>query len=359
MNEERINRPGENIYQDVPLHKEGETGSIGGLWPPKLSTHRRIKAIFDSTISDGRTFFNFYNEFSRRNNPDGFGVGDEIKAYPTRIQFRAILEAALFRNPTISSAIADNLEAFIPLETSIFGREPVLIYLSANSKSRESNDEDLETIRSNIETASHTERRSVDAIFSRPLVNGYTIEILQDRGAGVTEQIANLYERFGWNIKEVEGMLSEHNNIFSVARIGRNIVSAGIAEVAQVPINGKSFRMAEITEAATLGGHDSQGLYTAVSARLLTELASMSKNNELGGNIDLVFGECNGLSLGVLKVAKTQGRTFSTDVGKRFGFPDSGILHQQVPINGAERHTEYNDLIPAFLTTGKLHKYYG
>ena len=62
---------------------------------------------------------------------------------------------------------------------------------------------------------------------------------------------------------------------------------------------------------------------------------------------------------GVLKVVKFQGRTFAAEVGGQYGFPNSGMLPQQVPISGAERNTEYNDLLPAFLTRLQLYALYG
>jgi hypothetical protein len=118
----------------------------------------------------------------------------------------------------------------------------------------------------------------------------------------------------------------------------------------------RNLEIIEITEAATLNEHQNKGLYAAVSTQLMIELAGMMKR---GMPIDLVFGECNGLSQGVLVVAKQQGRQFATEVGSKYGFDNSGILFQQVPISGPERHTSYNDLIPAFFTGDQLFKKYG
>src|SRR5690606_36815857 len=116
------------------------------------------------------------------------------------------------------------------------------------------------------------------------------------------DQMTALYERFGWNRDEVVELLQNPDNIISVAKHEGRIVSAGIAEIASIPIGNESLRIAEITEAATLEEFGGNGFYTGVSAKLLEELARRSKENSIyNGPIDLVFGECNGLSLGVLK----------------------------------------------------------
>lgn len=57
---------------------------------------------------------------------------------------------------------------------------------------------------------------------------------------------------------------------------------------------------------------------------------------------------------GVLKAVKSLGRTFSYEVVKKASLPFKGYLPQHVPIAGAPRNTQYNDLFPAFITKGKL-----
>jgi len=152
------------------------------------------------------------------------------------------------------------------------------------------------------------------------------------------DQVSHLYEHFGWTMDEVRVLLNNPLNIVAVANFGPSIVSAGIAEIAVIPIGEKTLRIVEITEAATLDKHQRQSVF--------------------GGEIDLVFGECNGLAAGVLSVAKIQGRIFAAEMGALYGFPGSGVLYQQVPIQGPEKHTLYNDLLPAYLTRSSLYKYY-
>ena len=117
--------------------------------------------------------------------------------------------------------------------------------------------------------------------------------------------------------------------------------------------------MVEITEAATRDDHARNGLYTAVSSTLLLEIAGRSRQGSLlNGEIDVIFGECNGNALGVLKTVKTQGRTLAVEVSESLGFPGTGMLEQHVPISGAPSDTPYNDLFPAYLTRERLYELY-
>lgn len=345
------------IYQDTPDHQAGQTSSIGGLWPPEEASFNRIKAVDTRRVHNTfNSAINLIEEIDQTRS----SIFGNIESGVSRIQFRGVLESKILRELSALPKAQEYIEAIVPLEPRSFSSEnPILVYLGSNNSTRLPSDKDLARINENIKAVSPIHRRELSEIFSKLSINGYEVEILQEKGQSEIDQLAVLYERFGWSRKDVIELLQNPSNIFSVARLGTDIVSAGIAEIAQIPIEGDTLRMAEITEAATLAGHDGQGLYTAVSASLLIRLEELSSNKQLGGPIDLVFGECNGLSRGVLKVAKIQGRTLATEVGNHYGFPNSGILKQQVPISGAERNTPYNDLVPAFLTTSRLINHYG
>ena len=129
------------------------------------------------------------------------------------------------------------------------------------------------------------------------------------------------------------------------------VVSAGIAETSIVRFrDGNEFRMAEITEAATDENYQGKGLYTAVAAHLMHELAIRSReNNIFGGGIDLAFGECNGNEPGVLKAVRSLGRTFALEISDSWHLPFKGYLPQHVPIAGAPKSTKYNDLFPTYI----------
>lgn len=344
-----------DIFGDTPNHESGLTSSIGGLWPPEPASFRRVKAFYTpSTIGEAAANAAFWGNFIREKTR-------MINGEATRVQFRAIYRADYLAS--VAAEISKDVEAVIPLGENRLGDDLVLVYLGANTETRQPSHDDLCTIRSNLEIAQQTQKRSPAEIFSRAEIRGYAVNILNIPQAGpeqevLIDEMTGLYQRFGWNREEVRELLLNSNNIVSVARKGGNIVSAGIAEIATIPLGGQKLTAVEITEAATLDEHAGQGLYTAVSTRLLEELARRSKENP-HSPVDLVFGECNGLSLGVLKTAKTQGRIFAAEVGSLYGFNGSGLLKQQVPISGPPRKTEHNDLLPAFLTGKMLIEYYG
>ena len=76
----------------------------------------------------------------------------------------------------------------------------------------------------------------------------------------------------------------------------------------------------------------------------------------MGGELDIVFGECNANAPGVIKTAHLQGRAFALETSNSFRYNGKGVLHQHVPINGLPRKTAYNDLFPAFLTQKELYR---
>ncbi|MEO1084495.1 MAG: hypothetical protein AAFY88_09650, partial [Acidobacteriota bacterium] len=120
----------------------------------------------------------------------------------------------------------------------------------------------------------------------------------------------------------------------------------------------EELRMAEFTEAATLARHQGQGLYSAVAATLMLELARRSRSKAvLGGELDLGFGECSGHDLGVLIAARRLGRQFARTASRDRGWPFKGFLPQHVPIAGAPRSTRFNDLFPTYFSRRALYQF--
>ena len=279
----------------------------------------------------------------------------------TRIQFRALVGGHLLRAHSQDVFLQDHLEALIPLEKQTQGEQLVLVYLGHNDQqARPCSEDDLATIRANFARAGLVRPKSAQEIFSRPNANGFGISILDPsiNRSAVIAQLSDLYRRFNRTPQDVAKMLDDPHNIFAVASESGRIISAGIAEQAEIPFPGGHLHIAEITEAATEEGYGNMGVYTAVSTKLLMELAFQSYHRQKGYELDLVFGECNALSAGVLIVAAAQGRTFSADVCSDYGFPGRGLLKQQVEIAGPVKHTKYNDLLPAFLTPSVLYGRY-
>ena len=347
----------EQPFADSPEFSGSDTSSIGGIWPPKDSSDQRIKAFYNlRPIHNDRSMCvlqqRFEREVQRLN-------GESL----TRVQFRALFKEPVLRDHSNDPFLQRHIEALIPLEREFQGERLILAYLGHNDPTaRPCSEFDLQVIRENYDHARVVENRTASEIFSRALSNGYSIEILprdreEDRDSTIT-QLANLYGRFNRTKDNVTEMLDNPLNTFAVVRNRNQIISAAIAESAEISFPGSDLHVVEITEAATLEGFGNLGLYTAVSTKLLVKLASMSYYKTMGYEIDLVFGECNALSRGVLTAVKRQGRTFSSEICGEFGFPGQRLLRQQVPISGVEKKTRYNDLLPAYLVPSKLYEYY-
>lgn len=341
-------------YQDVPKIEPGLESSVGPSWPPEKASFDRLKGIY--TLGVVRDVHNLDNIFGYLHNSD-----PKI----SRVSLRAIVDNSFLKD-IVSNGAGEFIEAIIPLEgTQDAFASTSIVYFGHNNSSRTPVAEEIEQYRRNLSDALSMIPRFADELLERPKADGYEISIckLPEDGTlheAILDQVTELYARFGWGKDEVSRILFKSSNIIGIATKDDRIVSAGIAETAAIPIGSNTLRMVEITEAATRDDHARRGLYTAVSTQLLLEIAQQSKtHNIFDGEVDVVFGECNGNAPGVLRTARTQGRTFATEVGLQFGLPSSGILIQHVPISGMPRKTEYNDLFPAFIIRNKLYKMYG
>ncbi len=335
-----------------------DTSSIGPQWPPMESSFNRIKGINNTgVIRDTNKFYDTVTEVKSILERQMGSAGKD--GMIDRLSVRLIVENDIWYENI--SLLEDLGEVIIPLEgASRQFENSSIIYLGKNSSTRCSDEGDLNNAISNVNIAVQQSAVSYSQAIDRATRQGFTLEILDTSkrmlDSNLHDQITNLYRRFGWEKTEVLDILSKPLNVIAVARDGNQIVSAGIGEINAIRLgDGSCLRIVEITEAATAEGYQKKGLYSSVASKLMVELAHMSKSYAVdGGPIDLVFGECNGNEQGVLKAVKSLGRTFSYEVVKRGGLPFKGYLPQHVPIAGAPRKTQYNDLFPAFITNKKL-----
>lgn len=349
-----MNQKEQAITNDTPDHQPGRETSIGAFGEPKPDSFNRLKGFYERIVDTpeqvGELAHQFLNGLNRLTD----------RGEHTRLQHRAIFEGEILRQ--VAPVVEPYIEAVVPLDAGHLGREPFLVYLAAITKSRSRREDDEINLSKNVALAAKAREKITREVIERAIHGGYNISVLstlERESEPVRDQIARLYERFGWSRPDVVHMLDNPNNILSVARRNGEIVSSGIAEIAMVPIEGNPFRIAELTEAATRSDHEGNGCFSAISKTLLLELRRRSYAQEIfNGELDLVFGESNGLSEGILQIAARQGRTFSTDFTPSFGFPNGGILRQQVPISGPFRRAEYNDLIVTSLTRSELYHRY-
>lgn len=336
-----------------------DTSSIGPQWPPRETSHGRVKGIDNRGIVRGEEhladLLGVLESFSRSARSGG----------ADRISIRALVADPLIE------AHRDELsrygEAIVPLESGGELEGCSLLYLGWNGTERRSAGEDVARALANIETAAARHRRRPAEIRERVERQGFALHVLSmaERlgDARLQEDVAGLYRRFGWSAEDTLQILGHEESLIAVGYEGegdeRRVVSAGIAELSRIDLgDGVPLRIVEFTEAATLKTHQGRGLYSAICATLMVELARRSRANELdGGALDVAFGESSGHDLGVLIAAIRLGRTFSRQVVQERGLPFPGYLPQHVPIAGAPRSTRYNDLFPTFLSRRALYDF--
>lgn len=336
------------------------TSSVGALWPPEPSSFGRIKGIYTAGIvSTDQDLGEILGAIGHAQSVHFSDLSSDIR----RVSIRAIMDADYIRS--LGDQEASLIEAVIPLRgTQGVFENSAMVYFGANHPNRQSLDEEVASYQDNLRSALLVELRDPKQVIERVKSNGFAVGIINfpedgPRREFIIDQVSSLYARFGWSRDEVVSILTNPANLISCAVKDDVIVSSCVAEMAAIPVGYKTLRVVEITEAATRNEYERNGLYSAVSATLLQELASLSsRESVLSGEIDFVYGECNGNAPGVLRTAKMQGRIFSAENGVVYGLPDSGMLHQHVPISGLPRSTPYNDLFPAYLTKEQLYSRY-
>lgn len=336
---------------DVPQHQAEMTSSIGGFGKPERASFERLKGIHEWVVENQLAMEGFFSEFNT--------AKKELNGEYTRVQHRGLISIDFLREQVAAGhEWIKYLEVIVPVD-----EQYALVYLSHNTAERLPDSRDEELMHNNLEGMNQAEFKSYSSTIQDAEKKGYSIEILTeqerfgDQQQHTVDQLYELYQRFGWNRNDIVSLCTNRNNIISVAKKNGKIVSAGIAEMAKLSFkyhdtgDMKQVNIVEITEAATADGYTNKGLYAAVSCRLLQSLTNT--------DVDLVFGECNTLSAGVLRVAKAQGRMDALTEMKRWRFFDRGFLIQQVPINDptGTRYSRYNNLLVMWLTRNALLDY--
>lgn len=348
----------QNGFFDTPEGQEF-TSSLGALkWPPERATFERKKGVYPELIDDDDKLYDFLQKLN--NLPFDEGT--------TRISVRAFINEQSLRRSIGEGKLKEELclEAIIPLGGCGVNalEKSCLVYFGKNLPQRKSPNYILEEQKQRV-------LKAFSLVNQQPAnlspLNDYGVRLLTfDERAKpeIFEMYFELYEPFGWDEKAVKSLLNSESNILISAFCKGRVVSSAMVEFGEliVTINGNQqiiFRLAEITEAATLPHYQGQGLYKAVSRRLLEFLASNDNPPHL------VFGELNLDSQAVIVNALRQGRTTALETAKQFSFDDlnSGwFLEQHVPINSGRSFRQdgypYNNLMPAWLTQKKLKELY-
>ncbi|PIY68851.1 hypothetical protein COY90_03755 [Candidatus Roizmanbacteria bacterium CG_4_10_14_0_8_um_filter_39_9] len=372
---------GESNGGDTPLltpGQPGETSSLGLFWPPKETDYYRAKGFFKKAILSPTHFDRFMWKWNSLVESDRFTTNgreetndEKDKKNYSRVTLRAVVANEFLQ--IHSGELQEMVEAIIPLEGgvgNVFACTS-LVYFGKNHPNRKSDDNTNKSCIENVRNALSEEERTPEQMIATAKNNGYTLRHI-DKNKVYTntnkevQQLFALYQPFGWSQAQVVELLNSPNRLIAVAKKDGVIVSAGIAEMATESIRfdrnqSCALDMVELTDAATLVVHERKGLYSAVSTILLQKLAKKYHNspNEL-----IIFGESNASAKGVLRTSKHQGRTFAAQIGRDFGYGESGMLNQHVPIldRGEKIETardRYNNFYPTFINKSKLLSKYG
>jgi len=335
---------------DIPA--EAIPSSIGPLvWPPRKDNENRTRGILTQVIDERSFFDKTIKDFSE------LPLNNEITRNSGRI---FVTNNILSELPEIEKVRVDPyIEAIVPLEgCGIEALEDVsMIYLGHNDPTRllpkETMDMEMSLAKKIFEESDPPKFHSHDGIDFR------VIDSVLRNDAEIQRQLADLYSAFDWTPKDVIKILNNQNN-FIVGALDNNglLISTGMAERVSIPLkrgaHSIDFVMYEITEAATREEYRGRGLYLAIALiinRLLTET-----------DANLVYGELNLSSPGVIKAAYRQGRHFTLDNFTKYGLTQKP-LRQPVRISGGlsddrPNHLK-NDLLVTYLTRGELIQKHG
>jgi len=324
---------------DIPTSFVSSIGEI--VWPPKETNNERLKGIFPTPINDINSLNDFLIDFD-----------DLSFANASRITTRALISKSVLEQFDRKNPLCCFFETIIPLEGEIFGNF-CLVYIGKNTPQRLS---PYEITQNQYQKALSIFNEETQQSKNHSLDEFEILVIDQNlrQDPLVQQMYYKLYSNFGWSEKEVIALLSNPNNTIVAARDknDKRIVSSGLVECANIHFSSlsNSLKIAEITEAATLEEFRGRGLYQKVSDEILKLLANQESPP------DLVFGESNLDSVGVLKVAARQGRTPALKTAQDFNLPHAWMLPQHVVIFQRNRPSNYpyNNLMVTFLTKDKL-----
>lgn len=169
----------------------------------------------------------------------------------------------------------------------------------------------------------------------------------------IKDQYAKLLKVFGWEDESIQSLIKDNtiDLIINFDEAGNvEVLGSGIAELAVVTINGKEFKMYELTEALVNSRYSGYGVYHVISSLQKTRCF-----DQYGAN--LIYGESNLYpgSAGVLYAASKNGRQpgnlfeYVNEYGNVQKFYIIGALHKHVPV-GEEPN---GDFLPTAMTRGR------
>ncbi len=262
-----------------------------------------------------------------------------------RMSVRAVVDlSVLDGRPDLLGRFREMAEAVVPLDSG-GGGKIAIVYFGHNRPSCGATDSDVARYRSNISIARGDSRpgpgsaaligdidralRTREGMYSYTSGAGNIYSIRSASGATINDterkDMVSLLGSFGYGEREVANLLGNASNSIAIASRGGEIVCVAVAEAGTVRMAGeRDLRIVELTDAIVKKSERGNNVYFATSLFLLMGI--------LGGGADLVYGESNLESPGVLSAANHQMRAFSTDTSAALGI-GNGILNYHAAID--------------------------
>ncbi len=315
------------------------TSSIGAAWPPVEGSNQRMRGFYTEVVqseADLSTLITECSEAQKR---------AEAHTEVTRLGIRAVMRNTLI--PAFGDAMM--LEGALPIGSTP-GRS--IVYAAWNDVGRRASDEDLAAHYDTI-AAAQAREPVTDSPYLELIEKGYVPKIIDGRMDRATRlaqagRFLELYGKFDFDEGDVRELLTNPNNTIAyIQNEAGDIISTVLAERGSIPIMGQpnnQLTIAEITEAVTDPDMRGGGLYRGLSGLLVQ---CMVDNHIVGdAPLDTLYGESNLSAVGVLVSAHRNGRRFSIDDAPALGvkgYPNFGILQQNVAVNDGAETRAYND----------------
>ncbi|MGH7158123.1 MAG: hypothetical protein ACREGD_03575 [Candidatus Saccharimonadales bacterium] len=322
-------------------NETSNTSSIGAAWPPATASNERMRGFYPEAVASVQAADELIDQFIE--------AQKTAEAHPTttRMNMRVVVENRII--PYLSHVLS--LEGALPIAST---PDRSVVYIAWNDVNRQPTADELTAHLDLIQKAQSREV-STASPYLELVHKGYTPRIIDDHMSeterrGYRDRFLELYGKFGFDETGVEELLTSPNNTIAyIAGENETIISTVMAERGTIPVLGQpnnTLTVIEITEAITDPGVRGKGLYRALSGFLVQHIVDHHMVGE--APVDVVYGESNLSSPGVVVAAHRNGRRFATDDASHLGVidqPGFGILQQNVKVNDGVETRPYNDFV--------------
>lgn len=257
-----------------------KVGSIGAHWPPALDARNaRVKGFSPFKIDSEGHLRTFRSAIADAEAEHPEATRTTVRAFMTP-EIRRQLQAELTDHTTTGV-----VEVHFPVDNVFPGYE--LVYVGHNAESRmpaagilEEEIRSVEDIMRTIEVVSEV------AAMQRLRRSGYRTSRLTDCNERQLDQLLALYteayEDYTFDItpQTIGDMLDNGNLVLVGVHEKADIVSAMIAEHAELTVDGTTVHLYELSDYATLRAHRRHGLITAMQIAAINSIRALEHGGE-------------------------------------------------------------------------------